>query len=93
MTDAFNYPANDTEEFCGILKCLDDIELAILYQVLLLDEPKQKRSLYDLIRKNLQPQDGKILNAYYAKVLVSDPRAYVKEECSVRFHKKTNVKI
>ena len=35
MTDSNYYPNNDTEEFCGILKCLDDIELAILHQALL----------------------------------------------------------
>ena len=96
MTDAtdtydYNNPKNDTEEFCGILTCLDDIELAILHQALLLDEPKQKRCIFDLIRKNNKSQDGKIINAYYAKVLVSDPIAYLKEEISVRFHKKLNI--
>jgi len=94
MTDATNvdyYPNNDTEEFCGILKCLDDIELSILHQALLLDEPKQKRCIFDSIRKNNRSQDGKIINAYYAKVLVSDPIVYIKEEIIVRFHKKINL--
>jgi hypothetical protein len=88
-TDVYDYnnPKNDTEEFGGILKCLDDIELAILHQALLLDEPKQKRCIFDSIRKNNKSQDGKIINAYYAKVLVSDPIVYVKEECVVRFYK------
>ena len=89
-TDATNvdyYPTNDIDEFCGILKCLDDIELAILHQALLLDEPKQKRYIFDSIRKNDKSQDGKIINAYYAKVLVSEPIVYIKEEIIVRFHK------
>ena len=87
MTDSNYYPNKDTEEFCGILKCLDDIELAILHQALLLDEPKQKRCIFDSIRKNNKSQDGKIINAYYAKVLVSEPIVYIKEEIIVRFHK------
>uniref|UniRef100_A0A6C0HGA4 Uncharacterized protein n=1 Tax=viral metagenome TaxID=1070528 RepID=A0A6C0HGA4_9ZZZZ len=95
MTDATNaadyYPNNDIDEFCGILKCLDDIELVILHQALLLDEPNQKRFIFDSIRKNLLPQDGKIINAYYAKVLVSDPIVYIKEENIVRFHKNINI--
>ena len=89
-TDATNvdyYPTNDIDEFCGILKCLDDIELAILHQALLLDEPKQKRYIFDSIRKNDKSQDGKMINAYYAKVLVSEPIVYIKEEIIVRFHK------
>jgi hypothetical protein len=76
------------EEFCGILKCLDDIELAILHQALLLDEPKQKRCIFDSIRKNNKSQDGKIINAYYARVLVSDPIMHIKEEIVIRFMKK-----
>ena len=99
MTDAidatnaadYNNPKNDTEEFCGILKCLDALELAILHQALLLDEPKQKRFIFDSIRKNNRSQDGKIINAYYAKVLVSDPIVYIKEEIIVRFHKIFNI--
>ena len=76
------------EEFCGILKCADDIELAILYQALLLDEPKQKRCIFDSIRKNNKSQDGKIINAYYARVLVVDPIIHIKEEIVIRFMKK-----
>ena len=91
MTDSNYYPNKDTEEFCGILKCLDDIELAILHQALLLDEPKQKRCIFDYIRKNNKSQDGKIINAYYANVLVSEPIVYIKEEIIVRFHKIINL--
>ena len=91
MTDTSNYPRNDSEEFCHILTCLDDIELAILHQALLLDEPKQKRCIFDSIRKNNRSQDGKIINAYYAKVLVSEPIVYIKEEISIRFQK-NNIK-
>ena len=90
-TDATYYPTNDIDEFCGILQCLDDIELAILHQALLLDEPKQKRFIFDSIRKNNRSQDGKIINAYYARVLVSDPIVYIKEEIVVRFHKNINI--
>ena len=96
MTDAIAadyYPTNDIDEFCGILQCLDDIELAILHKALLLDEPKQKRFIFDSIRKNNRSQDGKIINAYYAKVLVSDPIVYIEEEIIVRFHKKINIHI
>ena len=36
------YPNNDVDEFCGILKCLDGKELAILYKVLEIDDKNEK---------------------------------------------------
>lgn len=77
------YPNNDIDEFCGILKCLDGKELAILYKVLEIDdknENEQRICLRQLIRDNKMPLDGKIHNAYYARVLVKDPIEYVKKD-------------
>ena len=85
-----NYPANDIEEFCYILKCQDSKELAILYKVLEIDdknEKEQKICLRQLIRDNKMPHDGKIYNAYTARVLVKDPIDYIKEEMVCRFIK------
>ena len=82
------YPNNDIDEFCCILKCLDGKELAILYQVLKTDEEKeQKICLRQLICDNKMPLDGKIYNAYSARVLVRDPIDYIKEEMVVQFIK------
>ena len=84
------YPNNDVDEFCGILKCLDGKELAILYKVLEIDdknEKEQKICLRQLISDNKMPLDGKIHNAYYARVLVKDPIDYIKEEMVLQFIK------
>jgi len=79
--DDYNIPASDAEEFIGILKCLDDKELAILYQVLKKDGEKEQRiCLRQLIRDNNVGHDGKIHNAYYARVLVENPIEYVKKD-------------
>ena len=82
----------NAEEFGGILKCQDDIELSILYKVMEVgakDEIKGKMCLRQLIRDHKRPLDGKIHNAYYARVLVSDPIVYIKEEMVIRFIKKS----
>ena len=83
-------PVNDIEEFVGILKCQDDIELSILYKVVELgikDEIEGQKCLRQLIRDHKRPLDGKIHNAYYARVLVSEPLVYIKEEMVLRFIK------
>ena len=83
-----DYPSNDIDEFCVILKCLDGKELAILYKVLEIDdknENEQMRCLVQLRRDNKMPLDGKIHNAYYARVLVLEPIKYIKEEMVSRF--------
>jgi len=83
-----NYPENDIEEFCYILKCQDAKELAILHQILKKDgEKEQMICLRQLIRDNKMPHDGKIYNAYTARVLVKDPIDYIKEEMVCRFIK------
>ena len=81
----------DAEEFVGILKCQDDIELSILYKVVELgvkDEIEGQKCLRQLIRDHKRPLDGKIHNAYYARVLVSEPLVYIKEEMGLRFIKR-----
>ena len=79
-----NNPSSDAEEFIGILKCLDGKELAILYKVLEKDEEKEQRiCLRQLIRDNNVGHDGKIHNAYFARVLVKEPIDYVKEEITL----------
>ena len=86
--DDYNIPASDAEEFIGILKCLDGTELAILYQVLKKDGEKEQRiCLRQLIRDNNVGHDGKIHNAYFARVLVKEPIDYIKEEMVCRFIK------
>ena len=83
-------PVNDIEEFVGILKCQDDIELSILYKVVELgvkDDIEGQKCLRQLIRDHKRPLDGKIHNAYYARVLVSEPLVYIKEEMVLRFIK------
>ena len=83
-------PVNDIEEFVGILKCQDDVELSILYKVVELgikDEIEGQKCLRQLIRDHKRPLDGKIHNAYYARVLISDPLVYIKEEMVLRFIK------
>ena len=84
-------PVNDIEEFVGILKCQDDIELSILYKVVELgvkDDIEGQKCLRQLIRDHKRPLDGKIHNAYYARVLVSEPLVYIKEEMVLRFIKR-----
>ena len=81
----------DAEEFVGILKCQNDIELSILYKVVELgvkDEIEGQKCLRQLIRDHKRPLDGKIHNAYYARVLVSEPLVYIKEEMVLRFIKR-----
>jgi hypothetical protein len=80
-------PNNDADEFVGILKCLADIELSILHKAFdeLPTEGEQLRYIREQIRVHHQFNDGKIINAYYAKVLVSDPLVYIKEEMVFRF--------
>jgi hypothetical protein len=83
-------PINDTDEFVGILKCQDDIELSILYKVVevgVKNEIEGQKCLRQLIRDHKRPLDGKIHNAYYARVLVSEPLVYIKEEMVLRFIK------
>ena len=83
-------PVNESEEFVGILKCQDDVELSILYKVVELgikDEIEGQKCLRQLIRDHKRPLDGKIHNAYYARVLISDPLVYIKEEMVLRFIK------
>ena len=83
-----NNPSSDAEEFIYILKCQDTKELAILHQVLKKDgEKEQMICLRQLIRDNKMPHDGKIYNAYTARVLVKDPIDYIKEEMVCRFIK------
>lgn len=80
----------NAEEFGGILKCQDDIELSILYKVVELgvkDDIEGQKCLRQLIRDHKRPLDGKIHNAYYARVLVSEPLVYIKEEMVLRFIK------
>ena len=84
----YNIPASDEEEFIGILKCLDGKELAILHQVLKKDgEKEQKICLRQLINDNNVGHDGKIHNAYFARVLVTEPIVHIKEEIVCRFIK------
>jgi hypothetical protein len=80
-------PNNDADEFVGILKSLADIELSILHKAFdeLPTEGEQLRYIREQIRDHHQFNDGKIINAYYAKVLVSDPLVYIKEEMVFRF--------
>lgn len=80
-----NNPSNDEEEFIYILKCLDDKELTILHQVVKKDgEKEQMICLRQLIRDNKMPHDGKIHNAYFARVLVENPIEYVKKDAERR---------
>lgn len=80
-----NNPSNDEEEFIYILKCQDAKELAILHQVLEKNgEKEQMICLRQLIRDNKMPHDGKILNAYFARVLVENPIEYVKKDAMRR---------
>ena len=58
------------------------------HQVLKKDgEKEQMICLRQLIRDNKMPHDGKIYNAYTARVLVKDPIDYIKEEMVCRFIK------
>ena len=83
------YPCNDAEEFKVILKCLDDIELKILHKTLELKEEKERRAyIREQVRENNKFHDGKLYNAYFARVLVSDPIAYIKSEIISRFTKR-----
>jgi hypothetical protein len=84
------YPSNDADEFRYILKCLDDIELTAYHNALeLTDVNEQRRYLREQIRLHNKLHDGKLYNAYFARVLVSSPMEYVKREIINRFNVKS----
>jgi len=68
------------EEFCDIIKFLDDRDLSILYHALMLEEQEQRQYL-----KKSNNLNGGLYNAYSARVLVSEPILYVKNEIITRF--------
>ena len=68
------------EEFMDIIHFLDDRDLSILYHALMLDEQYQRVYL-----KKSNNLNGSLYNAYTARVIVSDPILYVKNEIILRF--------
>jgi hypothetical protein len=72
------------EEFCEIIKFLNDKDLLVFHQVLLLED-EEKQHIY--LRQNKTTLDGCLYNAYCAKVLVKDPIIYIKNEIISRFGK------
>ena len=75
---------SNIEEFCEIIKFLNDKDLLVFHQVLLLEDEK-KQLLY--LRQNKTTLDGCLYNAYSARVLVKDPIVYIKNEMISRFNK------
>ncbi len=73
----------DENEFTEILSFLMDTDLVVLYQVFLVDEKEQHGTLRKL-RDNISVY-SQLYNAYTARVLVSDPILYVKNEMVRRF--------
>ena len=71
------------DEFTEILSFLIDTDLVVLYQVFLVDEKEQHGTLRKL-RDNISVY-SQLYNAYTARVLVSDPIPYLKNEMVRRF--------
>jgi hypothetical protein len=79
------YPNGDIYEFCNIIRMLNDQDLETFHHILIIDDEIEQR-IY--LRNNRTTCDGILHNALSAKVLVSEPIVYVKNE--IDFRKKIN---
>ena len=77
---------NNIEEFCDIIKLLNDKDLSILHQVLLRESTYNETEQKIFLRENRSTKfDGTLYNAYCARVLVTEPILHVNNEIVSRF--------
>ena len=78
---------DNINEFCEIIRFLSNRELTILNQVLMLkDEKEQIICLRQMQNETSNKKDGALYNAYTARVLVSEPNTFIKNEIVFRFN-------
>jgi hypothetical protein len=78
-------------EFCDIIRQLVDRDLAVLHQVLLIEDEKEQFKCLRQLRDKITFY-GNLYNAYSARVLVQEPIIYVKNEIVSRFNACDEVK-
>jgi hypothetical protein len=77
---------DDINEFCDIIKLLDDKDLSILHQLLVRESSHNEVEQKAYLRDNRSTKfDGTLYNAYCARTLVIDPINYVTNEIVLRF--------
>jgi hypothetical protein len=74
---------NNVEEFSDIIQNLINGDLAVLYQVLMVEETEQIKLLRKLRDKITYYPN--LYNAYTARVLLDDPVIIIKNEMVARF--------
>ena len=77
--------SNDIKEFCGIIKNLINGDLAVLYQVLMVEDKMEQLHLLKRKLRDKITDYPTLYNAYTAIVLVDDSVQYIKNEIISRF--------
>ena len=77
----------DEKEFCDILTCLTDNDLALIHRIARQPESdleESKTEIKKLLRQTTF-KNGQLYNAYCARVLVTDPGLHIQNEIVRRF--------
>jgi len=78
---------HDEKEFCDILTCLTNEDLALFHKIARQPDMELEESNTEIkkLLRQTRLKNGQLYNAYCARVLVSDPCLHIQKEIVRRF--------